>query len=73
MGLHQRQGASLDQRLEVSVMGLDLGVEVELTASEGAQAGLAEAVGDEPCWDCRRLYLLRGWSHDEEGIDEIRT
>jgi hypothetical protein len=27
----------------------------------------------EPRRDCRRLYLLRGWSHDEEGNDEIRT
>src|SRR4051794_38184333 len=25
----------------------------------------------EPRRDCRRLYLWRGWSHDEEGIDEI--
>ena len=27
----------------------------------------------EPPQDCRRLQLLRDWSHDEEGIDEIRT
>jgi hypothetical protein len=27
----------------------------------------------EPPRDCRRLQLLRDWSHDEEGIDEIRT
>jgi hypothetical protein len=27
----------------------------------------------EPSRDCRRLQLLRDWSHDEEGIDEIRT
>ncbi len=27
----------------------------------------------EPLRDCRRLQLLRDWSHDEEGIDEIRT
>src|SRR3954471_419772 len=27
----------------------------------------------EPPRDCRRLQLLRDWSHDEEGINEIRT
>jgi hypothetical protein len=32
--------------------------------------GAADA---EPPRDCRRLQLLRDWSHDEEGIDEIRT
>ena len=30
-------------------------------------------IGGEPPRDCRRLQLLRDWSHDEEGIDEIRT
>ena len=28
-----------------------------------------ELVESEPRRDCRRLYLLRGWSHDEE--DEL--
>jgi tripartite-type tricarboxylate transporter receptor subunit TctC len=34
------------------------------------EAGLP---GFGPPQDCRRLQLLRDWSHDEEGIDEIRT
>ena len=45
------------------------------TGVVGAEAAcsLRHARLSEPHRDCRRLYLLRGWSHDEEGIDEIRT
>ena len=43
VGLHQRRGAVLDQGLEVSVVGLDLGVEVEPSTGEGAQAGLGRS------------------------------
>ena len=36
-------------------------------------AQIIGAVDYEPPQDCRRLQFLRDWSHDEEGIDEIRT
>ena len=44
-----------------------------LTSKEVDDAAELGSLLDEPCRDCRRLQLLRDWSHDEEGINEIRT
>ena len=49
-------------------------LKLQLNKSDANDArGLAQIVRTEPSRDCRRLQLLRDWSHDEEGIDEIRT
>ena len=55
IGRHQRRGAVFDHRLQVIVVGLDLGIKVKPSAREGAQA--------RSCYELGQASLYFGYAN----------